>query len=342
MMADKPIRYGPDSLHGFLFEQALMSAKHMGGWKLLIVCVLASETFTFLITAAVSFAWIGRLPLEFIVIGAIDSFAVSLIICAGLVFMLLRLRETDAALAVEKRRYEATLSSMSDSVCIVDAGFRILYRNDAYSMLLGGNAGDVCYKACHGRDKPCELCPVIMSLKDGGPHRVEKKTRTVSGMRRLDISATPMHGKNGEMVSVIKVARDITEYNKALSNAGVCNEVFRILTDRTSFVAWMNMPYGGRVVHVSPSYTGLWGREMETAYSDPEFHLRYAHPDDLGRARTETGMFGPDGGASSRYRITRPDGETREVEVHICQIMDDEGEVSRIIGTAREVARPGG
>jgi len=328
-------KYGaPEHPLGFLLEHVLMSAKHMSVRKLLFVCVLVSEVFTFLLSMAVCYAWLGEFPLDIMLVGIIDSFAVSLVVCAGLVFMLVRLRESDRALTEEKRLDDTILATMKDAICILDPSYKILFQNDAHKFLNGSHVDRICYQAYRGRQEPCEMCPVEMTLRDGGFHRVEKRVNTNAGLRYLDMSSSPVLDQEGRIKAVIEVIRDTTDYKRAASAANVGEEMFRQLSERLDAVTWLSVGHGGRVLYVSPSFRDLWGRSASEAYGDPGFLARFAHEDDKPHVKAALKKSELGEQAEVECRIIRPDGGVTHIRAAVIPLVDELGEVSRVVGIA--------
>jgi len=328
-----------ESPFDFIIEQTLISAKRMSVWKLLFVCILFSEFLTLGMTALVSHLWMGYIPFEFIVVGAIDSFAVSLFICAGLVFMMVRLRESDNAYAKDRRRDEAILATIKDAICILDTSYRVLFQNEAHKFLNGSHLGKVCYEAYRGSREPCELCPVEMTIRDGSFHRVEKRVHTGAGLKYLDMSTSPILDENGAVKAVIEVIRDTTEYKRAVSAAKVGEEMFRNVSERLDAATWLSAGHGGRVIYVSPSFKDVWGRNLSEAYDDPRFLARYAHEDDRAAVKDALKKSAQGEQAEVDFRIEKPDGGTNRVKAYIIPLIDEVGEISRVIGVVRRMDR---
>jgi len=335
-MADRSDNRAYETPLEFFFEKTLATAKHMSAWKLLLVCVLASEAFTFILSLSVCYAWLGEFPKYIMIVGVIDSFAVSLVVCAVLVSMLVRLRESDRSHSEDKRLADAMLASIKDAVCILDTSYNVLYQNDVHKFLNGSHVGQVCYSAYRNRQEPCDLCPVEMAIRDGGFHRVEKRVNTSAGLRHLDMSASPILDESGEVGAVIEVIRDLTEHKRAESAAGIGEEMYRQVTEKLGAAAWLGAGHGGRVLYISPALSGMLGRATSKVYSDPEFLALYAHEDDAKRVRGELRKSARGEAVSFACRIIGADGGLRTVQAEILPLEDELGEISRVVGVLRD------
>ncbi len=115
----------------------------------------------------------------------------------------------------EKAKSEAIISAIGDSLVITDTEFRIVYQNHIDRELVGNHIGEVCYEAFEGRDRICEDCLAVLSVKDGRIHRGERIAVTNQGTKYLDITASPLRDSSGDIIAVIEVIRDITERKRA-------------------------------------------------------------------------------------------------------------------------------
>jgi PAS domain S-box-containing protein len=121
------------------------------------------------------------------------------------------LRAAATAAENERAKSEAVIAGIGDGINIVDRDFRILYQNEALKAAVGDHAGDLCYKAFHGREGICRGCVVDLSFRDGKVH-----TGEILGSRDgrpvfLEVTASPLRDASGGIVAGIEVVRDVTE-----------------------------------------------------------------------------------------------------------------------------------
>ncbi len=99
-------------------------------------------------------------------------------------------------------------------------------------------------------------------------------------------------------------------------------------------VLWMTDYPKREVLYVNPAYEEVWGRSREELYADPAAYLEAVHPEDRERLREKIhGRFEFD----AEYRILRSDGELRWIRERATPIVDDEDEVTHVVGLATDV-----
>lgn len=113
--------------------------------------------------------------------------------------------------AVDKARTEAILSALNDCVSIQDREYRVLYQNESHKRLTRGeHLGKVCYQAFSGQDTICAGCPVEKTFADGLPHWQEKPLAESQGERHIEIVTSPLRERDGQLLAVIEMVRDVT------------------------------------------------------------------------------------------------------------------------------------
>lgn len=116
------------------------------------------------------------------------------------VHALLRIRETERALALEKERLSATLSGIADAVFTLDAAGRVQLMNRVAEAITGRHLEDVLGEP---------FCSVVSLNKlDGVPAARYELRKDGNTPRVVEMIETPMHGDEAGTVVVL---RDITE-----------------------------------------------------------------------------------------------------------------------------------
>ena len=112
---------------------------------------------------------------------------------------------------------------------------------------------------------------------------------------------------------------------------------FRQLAENIRDVFFLLDADSNRVLYISPAYEEIWGRSCESVYANPESWTEAIHPDD----RATTYEKYKDGMAAGKfeyeYRIVRPDGSIRCMEMRAFPVHDDAGEIVRIAGIVADV-----
>ena len=126
------------------------------------------------------------------------------------------LRESEQEVRSAEREKTAILSSMSEHVIYHDTELKILWANEAAASSVGLSPesliGRHCYEVWHGREQPCEICPVAAALETGGPH--EDEITTPDG-RVWFIRGYPIKDENGNVTNAVEVTLEITDRKRA-------------------------------------------------------------------------------------------------------------------------------
>jgi PAS domain S-box-containing protein len=125
-------------------------------------------------------------------------------------------KEAEEGLLRAKEEWERTFDSVPDYIAILDINNQVVRVNRAMAQRLGRTpeecAGLPCYTAFHGTDTPPEFCPHLKACASG-TDIVEMFESHMSG--HFLVSNTPLLGRNGEVVGVVHVARDISDRKAA-------------------------------------------------------------------------------------------------------------------------------
>lgn len=185
-------------------------AVEMSVWRLVLAGIAVSEAFTFLISTVQYFIWWRHDYSSLIIAGIIDSFVVSAVVCAVLVLMIWKLRETRNSVAAEKSKVDAILAGIGEGISIVDRDFTVVYQNKLYKEQYGERTGEHCFEAYWGKVVNCMDCPIEMCFEDGKVHRVTRSVKDKDGERHLEITASPLSGPDGIVMAGVELVRDVT------------------------------------------------------------------------------------------------------------------------------------
>lgn len=117
------------------------------------------------------------------------------------------------------------LDSMNDAVSIIDANtFAITGVNAAFLKAANVTAEEVAGKSCHDLSGSCseicrlldEECPIRRTIKTGQNAAAEHMCYDNEGQRRfVELSTSPIRDRQGEIIQIVQVSRDITERKHA-------------------------------------------------------------------------------------------------------------------------------
>ncbi len=127
-------------------------------------------------------------------------------------------KKVQAALRESEQMLSGVVSSVTDSMILLDEDLNILWTNDVAKAMLGkGIVGGRCYNLFHGRSSPCTPCIVRECFDDGGIHDTETEFLRPDGSR-ICVWATAnvaAFGEDGRPIRVVEFMRNITERQRA-------------------------------------------------------------------------------------------------------------------------------
>lgn len=126
---------------------------------------------------------------------------------------------------------KAVVNSFEDELIVIDRDYRIIQANEAvlsrYGKRRRGVVGKYCYDIAHGQPELCHPphheCPLKAVWETGKPARVTHcHVYHVKGEEReryLDIIASPIKDRRGNVIAVTELMRDVTEAKEAESRS---------------------------------------------------------------------------------------------------------------------------
>lgn len=127
------------------------------------------------------------------------------------------------------------ISSLTDTIYLVDNNFNIIWVNDVAKHTFGMQlAGKKCYNVLMHRGKPCKECMVLKTFLDGKIHEKEKEYVDVIGNKIVCWTTSSGAGLNpeGETELAIVIIRDITA-RKLTENSLISSKISLKLFNET-------------------------------------------------------------------------------------------------------------
>jgi len=111
---------------------------------------------------------------------------------------------------------------------------------------------------------------------------------------------------------------------------------FRQFAEHINSVFWMTDACKNSMIYVSPAYETIWGQSCESLYNNPLQFVESIVEDDREKVRQALprqlrGQY------DEEYRIVRPTGEIRWIHDRAFPIINDQGDVYRVVGIAEDV-----
>lgn len=124
---------------------------------------------------------------------------------------------TENKLRQAQEEWEKTFAAIPDIVCLLDKNLRILQVNEAACKLTNKTADQLVGRTCHDLFRspgslPCPHCPMLKSIDDLQPHTAEISNGNLKKI--MLVTSSPVLDDQGQLVSIVHVARDITALKK--------------------------------------------------------------------------------------------------------------------------------
>ena len=144
----------------------------------------------------------------------------------------------------------------------------------------------------------------------------------------------------GNPLYFIVVLEDVTKRKHAESALLESENKFRIIADSIKDVLWMSSPENRQIIYINPACEEVWGISRRDLYAKPQLFTAAVHPDDCAWLQNDdpfSAIYNFEGKSAFHYRIIRPDGTIRWIEDCRVPVYDEQGEMSLIVGIARDV-----
>ena len=242
-------------------------------------------------------------------------------------------------------RLRGITDSAQDAIVMMDARGNISFWNPAAESILGYQKDEAMGKNLHQLLVPqrylgAHLAAFPEFLRSGRGNvigkTVELHARRKDGSEiaiDLSLSAIPLDGE----WHAIGIIRDITERKRAEQVVRDSEEKFRQLAENVREVFFVLTANSSQTLYVSPAYEQIWGRSRDTLYRNSMSWLEAIDPVDRERIRTVTAKRLEGDSIELEYRIRTPAGEEKWIRSRSFPVLDQSGELTRIVGIAEEI-----
>lgn len=130
------------------------------------------------------------------------------------------IKQAEKKVAEAQEFLQSVLNGAADPIMVIDRDYTVSLMNNAARRMSASPVGKnswKCYELSHGASYPCSSddgheCPLELVVASGEPVTVLHEHLSASGETRwIEITASPLKGDSGEIVSIIETSRDITE-----------------------------------------------------------------------------------------------------------------------------------
>jgi len=133
-----------------------------------------------------------------------------------------RRKLAEQALRESEAQKRAILDASIDRIRYIDKDMKIIWANKTAAMEVDMSPEKLVGQACHrvfvDRETPCEECPTVRARETGKIERVvmyQPKVKGVAGGSYWDNYSVPLKNREGDIISFIQIARNITDQKVA-------------------------------------------------------------------------------------------------------------------------------
>ncbi len=138
---------------------------------------------------------------------------------------------------------------------------------------------------------------------------------------------------------VAKLQIESTERKKAQKKLSKNKLLFRQFTENIKEVFWRTNPEMTKVIYVSPSYKEIWGHSIKSCYANPRQWFESIAKEDQSFVQEtfDQLIHNEVNSVSLEFKITRPDGEIRNMYTRGFQLKDNRGKILNLLGVSSDV-----
>ncbi len=243
-------------------------------------------------------------------------------------------QKLSAELEQQARVFDEVLSTTPDNILMIDRDGKFLYANRsslrnvhmAPPQVVGKTWREMGFPEEEGKHADSMMTQVF---ETGEPIIFESQFPTVGGLRSFESIYSPLHDKDGKVISIVITNRDITE-RKQMEEA--LRENQRLLTSiyDTALVGIAVMNAEGNFVQVNRTYCEIYGYEPGELIGR---HYSILFPDELVGSAQETHdrfIRGEAATVMSDWTVVRKDGRRIEISAYNSLLVRENGERFRV------------
>lgn len=199
-----------------------------------------------------------------------------------------------------------------------------------------GETFDAFVARIHPDDRAAMQAAHEATVSGKGPLDIEHRIVRPDGSIRYVHERGELYFDSDEPV-LAGTVQDITDRVRAEDQLRESEERFREMAETIEDVFWVWDARANRIVYASPSYETVFGASRDELYRDATSFQRCIDPEDLPRVLAAVQDNPTD--VHLEYRIIRPDGDRRWIDVRTFPVRDADGRALRSIGIGRDVTR---
>ncbi len=178
----------------------------------------------------------------------------------------------------------------------------------------------------------------IIAIAEGRSYfEGETVNRTLQGETLNVLLTMALPSKPKQFDHVLVSLMDITERQKTRQALQESQERLHQITSSLREVVWLRDIVTLEVLYVNPAYEQVWGRSCQSLYDDPTSFFDAVHPADQEHLKQAIDNQYQGKWFDEEYRILQPDGSVRWIWGRTFPIMDEMGQVHRVMAVAEDI-----
>ena len=234
--------------------------------------------------------------------------------------MALQRHKLEKALRESEAQKQALLDGSPDMIMQIDRNMKLLWANKTALDMNPDAIGQTCHKAFVGLDEPCEDCPCKKAIDTGQIEMSVKYQPTAAGVQGesyWEDIGVPLKDRDGRVVSVIEIARNVTERKQAEEKQKLFSHA---LDSSIDGLAMGDLE--GKITYVNDAFVRMFGYSREELIWN---EISFIYPEDqlpkLEKALKATMA----GGWIGELVGKRKNGELFPIAISSSLVKDDEG-----------------
>ena len=243
-------------------------------------------------------------------------------------------KRAEEKLKENEEKLSTILNSMPDVILQLDTHLKIIWANEATLKLNPNAIGQICYKALPGINYICPNCPIVKALKTGKIERgiVHLKSVTGIGESYWDDIGIPVKDAQGKIISIVKLARNVTEKMKAEAEI---RKLYKVVEITPEAIVISDME--GKIEYVNPGLLSLGGFEDDRSIIGKSVFM-FSNKEGVKQLKEEIiPTILSEGKWEGELPVKRKDGSIFPADFVSTMILDEEGKPKKLLANFRDI-----
>ncbi len=222
---------------------------------------------------------------------------------------------------------------------LLDARGRLLRWNKNVVRALGYEEAELVATPFLGlfTESRAELQRAVGKASAGGAASLEALLLAKDGSTTPYLLTAERVAVGGQVYTAV-TGTDLSARKAAEAALAASEARFRAFAERIDDVFWASDP-GQGLSYISPTFEKVWGRSLDELRSNHRLFLEGVHPDDRAGVVAAFDKRVQNEGREHvvEYRVVHPDGAVRWLRDRAYPLLNEQGEVYRVLGVAEDV-----